>query len=249
MSLTPPSDAVPGSRARAGIARIATPQRLCYHRAGFDGPRTTVRASITHFLPARGRIATTGRVSVASSAFLTSGAAGRYATALFEIARDDGKLDKVEEDVTALEAALADSDDLTAMIHSPIPSRAEQGAAMAAIAAKMGLGPEVSNTVALMAANRRLFVLPAMLAGVRALTAEHRGEVTAEVTAPAPLDDRQTKALAEKLRASIGKEVKLAVAVDRSLIAGLIVKVGSRMIDTSIRSKLSHLQNELKEVG
>lgn len=186
---------------------------------------------------------------MASSAFLTSGAAGRYATALFEIGRDGGNLDKVEADVVALEAALEESAELRAMIASPIPTRAEQRAAMAAITGRMGLGPEVSNTVGLMAAKRRLFVLPQMLAGVRALSAEHRGEVTAQVTAAEPLDDRQRAALAETLKSSVGREVKVEVGIDRSLIGGLIVKVGSRMIDTSIRTKLANLQNAMKEVG
>lgn len=186
---------------------------------------------------------------MASSAFLTSGAAGRYATALFEIARDGETLDKVEQDLLALEAALDASDNLSGMIASPIPTRAEQGAAMAAITRRMGLGPEVSNTVGLMAANRRLFVLPAMIRAVKALIAEHRGEVTAQVTAASPLNERQTADLAETLKASVGKDIKLDVSVDRSLIGGLIVKVGSRMIDTSIRSKLANLQNAMKEVG
>lgn len=191
----------------------------------------------------------TERVSVSSSAFLTSRVAGRYATALFEIARDGGTLDKVEADLGALDAALSDSDDLREMIASPIPTRDEQGAAMKAIAAKMDLGSEVTNTVGLMAANRRLFVLTAMIEGVQALIADHRGEMTAQVTAATPLDERQTDALAQTLKGSVGKDVKLEIAVDRSLIGGMIVKLGSRMIDTSIRAKLGNLQNKMKEVG
>ena len=113
----------------------------------------------------------------------------------------------------------------------------------------MGLGPTVTNTLGLMAKNRRLFVVPGLVAQVKALIAADRGEVTAEVTAAKPLTKAQTEALAETLKASVGREVKLDVTVDESLIGGLVVKVGSRMIDTSIRAKLAKLQNVMKEVG
>ena len=186
---------------------------------------------------------------MSSSATLTSGVAGRYATALFEIAKDSKALDKLEADVAAFEAALAESADLREMLASPVYTREEQGKAIAAIAEKMGLGPTVANTLGLMAQNRRLFVLPATLAQVKALIAAERGEVTAEVTAAKPLTKDQTEALAETLKASVGKDVKLDVTVDESLIGGLVVKVGSRMIDSSIRSKLAKLQNVMKEVG
>lgn len=186
---------------------------------------------------------------MSSSASLTSGVAGRYATALFEIAKEGKDIDRVESDIAAVEAALAGSPDLRDMISSPVFSREDQGRAIAAIAAKMGLGPTVTNTLGLMAANRRLFVLPGVVAQVKALIAAERGEVTAEVTSARPLSDEQTKALKETLKASVGKDVKLDVTVDESLIGGLVVRVGSRMIDTSIRSKLAQLQNVMKEVG
>jgi F-type H+-transporting ATPase subunit delta len=117
------------------------------------------------------------------------------------------------------------------------------------IASAMGLGSTVSNTLGLMAQNRRLFVLPDLIDQVKGLIAAHRGEVTAEVTAAKKLTKEQTDNLAKTLKASVGKDVKLDVTVDESLIGGLIVKVGSRMIDTSIRSKLAQLQNVMKEVG
>ena len=190
-----------------------------------------------------------GRVAVSSSASLTSGVAGRYATALFEIAREGKSLSKVEEDLRALEAALAESADLRAMIDSPLYTRDEQMAAIRALADRMGLGTEVSNTVGLMAANRRLFVLPEMIANVKGMIAEHRGEITAKVTAAKPLSEAQSAALAESLKSSAGKDVKIDVTVDVGLIGGLVVRLGSRMIDTSIRSKLAKLQNVMKEVG
>ena len=186
---------------------------------------------------------------MASSATLTSGVAGRYATALFEIAKESKALDKVEADVLALEAALAESADLRNMLSSPVFSREDQGKAIAAIAAKMALGPAVSNTLGLMAQNRRLFVVRGLIAQMKALIAEERGEVTAEVTTAKALTKDQAEALARTLKASVGKDVRMDVTVDESLIGGLVVKVGSRMIDTSIRSKLAHLQNIMKEVG
>ena len=113
----------------------------------------------------------------------------------------------------------------------------------------MGLGTTVTNTLRLMASNRRLFVVPSLLEQVRALIAAERGEVTAEVTSAKPLTKAQSEALAQTLKASVGKEVRIDATVDASLIGGLVVKVGSRMIDTSIRSKLANLQNVMKEVG
>ncbi len=186
---------------------------------------------------------------MASSASLTSGVAGRYATALFEIAKESNTLDQVEADLAALEAALAESADLREAIASPVFSREDLGAAVTALSSKMGFGTAVTNTLRLMAHNRRLFVLPALISQVRALIADYRGEVTAEVTAAKALTKGQIEALSEKLKASVGKDVKLNVVVDESLIGGLVVKVGSRMIDTSIRSKLAHLRNVMKEVG
>jgi len=186
---------------------------------------------------------------VASSASLSSGVAGRYATALFEIAKDGRNLDKVESDVRAVESALAESADLRDMIASPVFSRTDMAAAIKAIAARMDLGPAVANTLGLMALNRRLFVLPGLLAAMKGLIAADRGEVTAEVTSAKPLTDAQATALRDTLKARVGKDVDLAVTVDPALIGGLVVKVGSRMIDSSIRSKLANLQNVMKEVG
>lgn len=155
----------------------------------------------------------------------------------------------LESDIDAIDAGLAESDDLRALIASPIYSREEQGAGIAAVAAKMGLSNTVSNTLALMASKRRLFVLPHLVRELRALIAEAKGEVTAEVTAATALSDAQQTKLAETLKASVGKEIKIKMAVDEALIGGLVVKVGSKMIDTSIRSKLAALQNTMKEVG
>jgi F-type H+-transporting ATPase subunit delta len=180
---------------------------------------------------------------------MSSGIAARYATAVFELAKDEKALAVLETDTAALDAALAVSADLTGLIASPILTREDQAAAMAAVAAKMGLSQMMTNTLALLASKRRLFVLPQMLGDIRARIAAEKGEITAEVTSARALTATQSKALAATLKASAGKEVKLKTAVDESLIGGLIVKLGSTMIDTSIKSKLSALQNVMKEVG
>lgn len=182
-------------------------------------------------------------------ASISAGIAGRYATAVFELAKEAKGLAALEADVAALGQALKDSADLRGLIASPVFSREEQGRAVAAIAAKMGLSLTVANTLSLMAANRRLFVLPQLLSALAAMIAEEKGEVTAEVTAAAELTKTQAEKLAASLKKSVGKTVKLNTTVDESLIGGLIVKVGSKMIDTSIRSKLASLQNAMKEVG
>lgn len=182
-------------------------------------------------------------------ASISSGIAARYATALFDLSKEEKGLKALEGDVDALDAALTGSADLRSLISSPLVSREDQGNAIAAIAAKMGLSGIVSNTLALMAQKRRLFVLPQLIADVRARIATEKGEMTAEVTSATKLSAAQAKALAATLKASVGKDVKLKTAVDESLIGGLIVKLGSTMIDTSIKSKLAALQNSMKEVG
>jgi F-type H+-transporting ATPase subunit delta len=189
------------------------------------------------------------RVDVSEPASISAGIAARYATALFEISREWDAVAALEADVGAIDAALKESADLRDLIASPVYSRDDQFRAVAALAAKMGLGGAVASTLGLMAQNRRLFVLPQFVAALREKIAADKGEVTAEVTAAAPLSKAQAEALAASLKARVGKTVKLNVSVDESLIGGLIVKVGSKMIDTSIRAKLASLQNAMKEVG
>jgi F-type H+-transporting ATPase subunit delta len=190
-----------------------------------------------------------GRTDVSETASISTGIAARYATAIFELAKEDKAMPTIEKDVDALEAALADSADFRNLIASPMYSRDQQAAAVATIAKKMGLSTIASNTLALMAAKRRLFVLPQMIGRLRELIAHEKGEVTADVTAAKELSKAQADKLAKTLKATVGKDVKLNLAVDESLIGGLVVKVGSKMIDTSIRSKLANLQNAMKEVG
>ena len=190
---------------------------------------------------------------MAASSTLVSSAAGRYATALFELAGEADALERTEADTEALGQALEASDDLRALLSTPIYTRDEQGRAMAAVVEAMGLSALVANLVGLMAAKGRLFLLGpgnhSVIGIFAALMAEHRGEVTAEVTAARALSDGQQAALVNTLKAAIGREVKLNLTVDEGIIGGLVVKVGSKMIDTSIRSKLASLQNAMREVG
>ena len=186
---------------------------------------------------------------MSESASISTGIAARYASAVFELAKDGGDLGALEQDVDALDAAINDSPDFRHLIHSPIYSRDAQGNAVAAVAEKMGLSAIVSNTLRLMASKRRLFVLPHLVTALRGLIADEKGEVTAEVQAASALSAEQEKTLAETLKGAVGKDVKMNITVDESLIGGLIVRVGSKMIDTSIRSKLMSLQNTMKEVG
>ena len=196
-----------------------------------------------------GRGLDSGRDDVSEPASISLGIAGRYAQALFEIAKEENGLKALEADADALGAALAASPELSDMIASPVVARDDQARAMAAVAAKMGLSVTTANTIALMASKRRLFVLPQLVADLKARIATEKGEVTAEVTSASALSADQAAKLAASLKAKVGKDVKLNTTVDESLIGGLIVKLGSTMIDTSVKAKLAALQNAMKEVG
>ena len=182
-------------------------------------------------------------------ASISSGIAARYATAVFEIAKENKTLAKLESGLDDLSTALADSAEMRDLIASPLVSREEQGKAIAQIADKMALQPVLANVLGLMAEKRRLFVLPQLVDQLRAMLAEEKGEVTADVVSAKALTKAQTEKLSKTLTARVGKDVKINATVDEALIGGLVVKVGSKMIDTSIASKLSSLQNAMKEVG
>jgi len=188
-----------------------------------------------------------GRVDVSEPASISKGIAKRYATAVFELATESKALKTLETDIDTLTSALATSDDLSALISSPLYSRDEQGGAIAAVAAALELSDTMQNTLSLMAAKRRLFVLPQLIVELREMIAEAKGEVTADVVSAKAMTKAQSETLAKALKERVGKTVKINATVDESLIGGLVVKVGSKMIDTSIRSKLAALQNTMKE--
>jgi F-type H+-transporting ATPase subunit delta len=188
-------------------------------------------------------------VDVSEPASISAGIAQRYATAIFEIAQENKNLDGLETSINDLSAALDESSDLRTLISSPLISRSNQESAIRALAKKMKLAPVMQKSLSLMAQKRRLFVLPQLIQSLRERLAEQRGEVTAEVISAKALTKAQTDKLAATLKERVGKTVTINATVDESLIGGLVVKVGSKMIDSSIRSRLNSLQNAMKEVG
>lgn len=179
---------------------------------------------------------------------ITGGVAGRYASALFELAEEANQVRQVETDLKALQGLLDESTDLKRMVRSPVFSSDEQGRAIAAVAEQAGLAPLVVNFLKVLARNRRLFALTEMIRTFLALAARQRGEVNAEVASAHPLNHEQLAALKDTLRASAGKDVQIITKVDPTLLGGLIVKMGSRMIDSSLRTKLTSLKTAMKEV-
>jgi F-type H+-transporting ATPase subunit delta len=185
---------------------------------------------------------------VASETKGVSGLADRYAAALFDLADERKELDAVAGDLQGLRTLLRDSGDLRRLIRSPVLSRDEQGKAIAAIAQQARIAPLTRNFLGLLAQNRRLFALPDMIESFLARLAERRGEVTAQVTAAQDLTPAQREAVNEQLRKAVGRKVAVDIRVDPSLLGGLIVKVGSRMVDASLKSKLHRLQLAMKGV-
>ena len=185
---------------------------------------------------------------MASEASGTTGLGARYATALYELADEQKTLDAVAGDLRALRGLIDESADLRRLIRSPVLTRAEQGKAIAALAERAGFHLLVRNILGLMARNRRLFVLPEAIDAYLAELAARRGEITAQVIAAQELTEAQRQTLDEKLRRAVGGKVAMELRVDPSLLGGLIVKLGSRMVDASLSSKLQRLQLAMKGV-
>jgi F-type H+-transporting ATPase subunit delta len=172
--------------------------------------------------------------------------AGRYAVALFELAREQDALDAVAADLGAFRVMLEQSADLRRLIRSPVISREEQGRAIVALAERVGFHQLTRQFLGLLAQKRRLFVLPQIITVYLAMLSEHKGEVGAELISAAALSAAQLEALKERLTAAIGQTVTVATAVDPDLLGGLVVRVGSRMIDASLRTKLQRLEVAMK---
>lgn len=186
---------------------------------------------------------------MADTSQLISGVAERYASSLFEVALEIGSIDAVSADLNRFQAMMDDSDDLRRLVLSPVFSAEEQVRAVSAVAERAGIRGAVGNFLKVVAGNRRLFALPGMIRAYQQIAAAHRGEVSAEVTSAHALTPAQEQELKSALKGVTGKDVVIAVKVDPTLLGGLIVKVGSRQIDTSLRTKLSTLKLALKEVG
>ena len=175
-----------------------------------------------------------------------SGIAGRYATAAFDLARDGGAIDQVAGDLASIEAMITESEELRRMIRSPLISREDQGRAMDAVLEKAAVSDLTRRFVAVVAANHRLFALDDMIAAFAEILERHRGEVTAEVTSAQPLSETQLDAIVTALAETTGAKVALTAEVDPDIIGGLVVKIGSRMVDFSLRTKLQRLELAMK---
>ncbi|KPF62370.1 ATP synthase subunit delta [alpha proteobacterium AAP81b] len=174
-----------------------------------------------------------------------TGLSGRYARALFDLAIERGQLDQVAASLASLKDALAQSADLKSLTNSPMVSRSEAGSGIAAVAASLGLDALTGNFLGVLAENRRLAALPAILRDFESLVAARKGEVTAHVTAAHALTPDQQAALAAKLKATAGRDVALAITVDPEILGGLVVRLGSKMIDSSLKTRLSALGQAL----
>lgn len=193
-------------------------------------------------LPGRRREA-----QLASQDTIVSGVAGRYATALFDLARESNTIDALKADLDRFDALIAGSDDLLRLVRSPVFSADEQLQALTAVLERAAIAGLAERFLKLVAANRRLFAVRDMVKAFRALVADHKGEATAEVTVAEQLKDEHVAALRAALKAVTGKDVDLAVKVDPAILGGLVVKVGSRMVDTSLRTKLNAIRHAMKE--
>jgi F-type H+-transporting ATPase subunit delta len=186
---------------------------------------------------------------LASEGTGVSGLAERYAAALFDLADERHALDAVAGDLRELKAMLQQSGDLVRLLRSPVVSRDEQGQAIAALAARAGLADLTRDFLGVVARNRRLFAVPAMIEAYLKKLAERRDEVTAEVTVAQPLNEARHAALTEQLRRAIGARVAIDIRIDPGLLGGMIVKVGSRMVDASLNSRLQRLRLAMKGIG
>ena len=180
---------------------------------------------------------------------VTGGVSGRYASALFDLAREQNELDAVDRDLGKFQAMLDQSPDLNRLVKSPAFAAEEQERALGAVMDWASIGATTGNFFKVVTRNRRLFAAEDMIKGFRQQLALHRGEMVAEVQSAMPLNDEQLAALKNTLKASYGKDVRLNAKVDPSLLGGLVVKVGSRMFDSSLRTKLMNLKVVLKGTG
>lgn len=179
---------------------------------------------------------------------IVSGLSGRYAVALFDLAYDSKALDGVFGDLDRLDALLAESDEFRKMIVSPVLSRAEQGQIVARVAEELELGATVAAFLGVLARNRRLAILRAVIGDARRLLESHRGVTRAEVISAQALDPEQVKAVQARLKEMMGRAVTIDARVDESLIGGLVVRMGSRMIDGSLATRLDGLERAMKGV-
>jgi F-type H+-transporting ATPase subunit delta len=186
---------------------------------------------------------------VAGEEPIISGMAGRYATALFELALDNKAVDAIKADLDRFDALVAESEDLRRLVRSPVFAADAQGKALGAVLDRAGIGGLTAQFLKVVTANRRLFAVRDMIRAYRALVARHHGEVTAQVTVAEALTDAHRAAITDALKSVTGKDVGLDVKIDPAIIGGVVVKLGSRMVDSSLRTKLNSIKHAMKEVG
>ncbi len=184
--------------------------------------------------------------SVETAGGIQASLGGRYAVALFDLARDARTIDAVEASLVSVRDALAQSDDLRRLTTSPLVARGAAVKAVLAVADDMGLDPTTRSFLGVLAENRRLSQLPAIIRAFRTLASRHRGEVAAEVVSAHPLTEDQVAELKQQLRQRVGREVSVDLSVDPALLGGLVVRIGSQMIDSSIRTRLNALASAMK---
>ena len=178
-----------------------------------------------------------------------SGVAERYARAMFDLALEENALDATETDLGRIEAIMDESEDFMRLVRSPVFTADEQLVAVTALLEKAGISGIVGNFVRVIATNRRLFSLPGIIKAFRNIVTAHKGEEVAEVTSAQPLGDADLTALKASLKEALGKDIAIDAKVDADILGGLVVKVGSQMVDSSVRTKLNSLKIALKEVG
>ncbi|MGB6539194.1 MAG: F0F1 ATP synthase subunit delta [Xanthobacteraceae bacterium] len=184
---------------------------------------------------------------MAAQETLVSGMAGRYAVALFDLARDADAIDAVKADIDRFDALMSESPDLMRLVRSPVFSAGEQLQALSVVLERVGIGGLAAKFLKLVTANRRLYAVRDMVRAFRELIADYKGEASAQVTVAEPLKDEHAAALKSALKAVSGKEVELNVKIDPAIIGGLVVNLGSRMVDSSLRTKLNAIRHAMKE--
>lgn len=185
---------------------------------------------------------------MSSNKAIATGISGRYAKALFDLAREGNEVDSVSKDIEKIGALISESSEFENLISSPIISKSDQMKSVQLVSKELELETTASNFLGVLAENRRLGALKSVLVSFTKIVAEYHGEVTADVVSASPLSDEQTDALKKSLKATVGKDVIFETRVDESLLGGLIIKIGSRMVDSSLKSKLENLKVSMKGV-
>jgi F-type H+-transporting ATPase subunit delta len=229
------------------LGHFAAPDSKIPHNSQGLDPKGLAPVAQRRLRPCESAQTTRVQVEVATEQTSVSGVAGRYATALFELACESNAVDAVKADLDRFDALITESPDLLRLIRSPVFSAEERRQALSAVLQRAGIGGLAEKFLSLVTANRRLFAVRDMIKGFRERVADQKGEATAEVTVAEALKDDHVAALKSALKAVSGKNVDLNVKIEPAILGGLVVKLGSRMVDTSLRTKLNGIRQAMKE--